>query len=92
MKRPPTRTKFASEADEREYTINCVCWLYAEHHYDGVRRAMMAAGEGPGGTLEELADIIKQFVKEGRLITDIRPDGDRFRLIPSAMNEAQGTA
>ena len=30
MKKPKTRTKFASPEEQQEHVLNCLCWRYAE--------------------------------------------------------------
>ena len=81
MNKPSARTKFASEADEREHVIDCLCWLHAPYYHGA-----------PGASQEEIAGALKILLKEGKLIIDAHPDGNRVRLIPSALNQARGTA
>jgi hypothetical protein len=81
MKEPKPRTKFASEADEREHIIDCLCWLHAPYYHGA-----------PGTPREIVADALKLCVKQGKLVIDLHPDGKHLRLIPSVHNPARGAA
>jgi hypothetical protein len=82
MKKPqlPPPAKFASEADKQEHMLDCVCWFYAERHPDGP------------GTVEERAEGIKQLLLSGRVVINFDEEGDRFRIVPTVLLDAQGTA
>jgi hypothetical protein len=72
MQKPGPRDKFASEAEEREHILNCLCWIYAEQMSPDV-------GLSPA----ECADAVKQLVLSGRFVIDIDVPGDRVRLTPA---------
>jgi hypothetical protein len=79
MKKPRPRTKFASEADEREDMLDCMCWCLAEKHHGGVVKAHMAAGLSYG-TLGDLTDGINELLLSGQFQIDFDEAGDRFRI------------
>ena len=72
-------------------TLDCVCWLLAETHYDGMAKAHREAGLDHG-TLEVLADLYKEWILSGelRIVTD--KNGDRFTVVPAVMTDARGSA
>ena len=77
MKKPKPRTTDKLDG----YILDCKCRCVAEAHYDDLVKAHKASGLSYG-TLEDLADAIKELVQSGQ--AQFRFDGarDRLRLIP----------
>jgi hypothetical protein len=88
MKKPDPHAEFASDADQREHIINCLCWHVAEQSFDDMAEWHEAAGYGPGGTLEELADCIKEMVQNGLVRIEADKRGNHFRLVPGIAGTA----
>jgi hypothetical protein len=72
VKKPKPRTRFASEADEYNHVLDCMCWLFSED--------MSLELDMPH---EDCADLYKRLLLEGRLIIDFDQKGDRVRLMPA---------
>jgi hypothetical protein len=72
MEKPKPRTKFNDED-----VLNGMCWMRAE----AVIEEIIADGLEPPA-VEQLADLIKQMVLDGRLAPEMDASGDWVRLMP----------
>jgi hypothetical protein len=71
MKKPKPRNKFANEADEQAHILDCLCWMEAERMEEDL-----------GIPPEQGADEIKRLILSGRIVLDMREDGEAVRLVP----------
>jgi hypothetical protein len=72
MKKPTPRTKFASDRNEAEHLLDCICWLQAENVSLDLDRPQ-----------EVCADLLKQQLLEGRLLIEFDEARDRYRMVPA---------
>jgi len=76
VKPKPWPGKFASEAEEQEHVLDCLCWFFAQDMSLSL-----------GMSQEECADYLKQDIHDGRLVIEHDKKRRRMRIVPVASTE-----